>query len=119
MTKSEDRMTNQFRNPNDEWRRTAKRRSQPAVSSLKPPVSSLPLKRRGEKQEGGRKCLSPEFPGGFNAEVAEDGGGWGKGTANGERQSLQPRRAGAEVAEKDGNRVTAGGLPKRGAPRGR
>ena len=45
---------------------------------------------------GGRKCLSPEMPGGFtaeHAESAEDGGGWGKGTAN--------------------------GLPKRGAPRGR
>jgi len=52
-------MTNQFRNPNDEWRRTAKRRSRPAVSSLKPPASSLPLKRRGKNQDR----VSPEIPG--------------------------------------------------------
>jgi hypothetical protein len=42
--------------PNDEWRRTAKRRSQPAVSIPARRDSSLPLKRVP------RIPTSPEFP---------------------------------------------------------
>jgi hypothetical protein len=64
----------------------------------------------------GRKCLSPEFPGGFtaeHAESAEDGADWGKATANGTAFNAEDAEACPErsrgVAEKDGNRVTAEG----------